>query len=90
MYHHLTQYFGAYVLNVTPGSPSGTAGLRAANMNTGQGGDLIVAIDGVPITNFADLNSYLVFHTTAGQTIELTVLRGSQSLTLSLTLGERP
>jgi S1-C subfamily serine protease len=88
--YNLSQFEGAYVLNVTPGSPAAAAGLRAAEANTGRGGDLIIAIDGQPITNFADLNSYLVFHTTVGQTIELTLVRDGQTITLPLTLGERP
>ncbi|MCI0397083.1 MAG: trypsin-like peptidase domain-containing protein [Chloroflexi bacterium] len=86
----LSQTQGAYVLNVTPGGPAAAAGLMAANASTGRGGDLIVAIDGQAIGDFADLNSYLAFHTTVGQTIELTVLRNGETVTLDLTLGERP
>lgn len=86
----LSQTQGAYVLNVVPGSPADDAGLIAANPNTGRGGDLITAIDGQTITSFADLNSYLVFHTVVGQTIDLTILRGREQITLPLTLGERP
>ncbi|MFZ0544554.1 MAG: trypsin-like peptidase domain-containing protein [Candidatus Promineifilaceae bacterium] len=81
---------GAYVLNVTLGSPAAQAGLVAASNATGEGGDLIVDIDGHQINNFSDLNSYLVFHTTVGQTIQITVLRDGQRITLPLTLGARP
>ncbi len=81
---------GAYVVNLTRGGPADNAGLVAANPNTGQGGDLIVAIDDTSIGNFSDLNSYLVFHTTVGQTIELTVLRDGDTVVLPLTLGARP
>ena len=88
--YSLPQFDGAYVLNVTAGSPAAVAGLRAANANTGRGGDLIIAIDDQRITDFADLNSYLVFQTTVGQTIELTLIRDGQTITLPLTLGERP
>jgi len=84
------QFQGAYVINLLPGSPADTAGLVAADVNTRRGGDLIIAIDGVPVNNFAELNSYLVFHTSPGQTIELTVLRQGKQLNLSLTLGARP
>jgi 2-alkenal reductase len=86
----LTQSKGAYVLNVTLGGPADEAGLIPANPNSGQGGDLIVAIDGVPVADFDDLNRYLVFSTTVGQRIELTVLRGGHERTVMLTLGERP
>ena len=86
----LDQTQGAYVISVTPGSPAGEAGLIAANAETGSGGDLIIAIDGQPINDFADLNAYLVFNSSPGQTIELTVLRDGVEITLPLTLGERP
>jgi S1-C subfamily serine protease len=86
----LSQTQGAYVVSVTPGSPAAQAGLVGANQQTGKGGDLVVDIDGQTIQNFADLNSYLVFHTHVGQTIQITVLRGGERVTLSLTLGARP
>jgi S1-C subfamily serine protease len=86
----IPQTQGAYLVEVTPGSPADQAGLQAADPTTGEGGDLIVAIDGQPIQNFGDLNSYLVFHTQPGQTIQLSVLRGGQQITLQLTLGTRP
>jgi S1-C subfamily serine protease len=88
--YELSQPQGAYVVGVTEGGPAEEAGLIAANNNTGRGGDLIVFIDEEPIGNFADLNSYLVFHTSVGQTIEITVLRDGESITVPLTLGERP
>jgi S1-C subfamily serine protease len=86
----LQQTQGAYVLNVTPGSPADRAGLVAADPNTGRGGDLIIAIDGQSIHNFSDLNSYLVFHSSIGQTIEIAALRDGKQMTLQLTLGSRP
>jgi S1-C subfamily serine protease len=86
----LAQTSGAYVLNVSAGSPAEAAGMLAANPATGRDGDLVVGIDGQPVTNFADLNSYLVFHTEPAQTIELTVIRGDEELVLPLTLAERP
>jgi len=64
--------------------------LQAADPTTGEGGDLVVAIDGQPVKDFGDLNSYLVFHTQPGQTIQLSVMRGGQQITLPLTLGTRP
>lgn len=86
----LPQTQGAYVVTVTPGSPADQAGLLAAGDATGRGGDLIVAIDGQPVQDFSDLNSYLIFHTSVGQTIDLTVLRDGAQLTIPLTLGTRP
>ena len=81
---------GAYVVSVTPGGPADRAGLVGADQQTGKGGDLVVDIDGQAINDFADLNGYLVFHTRVGQTIEITVLRNGERVTLPLTLGERP
>jgi 2-alkenal reductase len=86
----LPQTQGAYLLNITEGSPADQAGLLAANPSTRRGGDLIIAIDGVPIEDFADLNSYLVFQTQVGQEINLTILRGGERTELMLTLGSRP
>lgn len=86
----LQQTQGAYVLSITPGSPAAEAGLVAANPTTGRGGDLVVQIDDQPIRNFADLNSYLVFYASVGQTIEVTVLRNGRTVVLPLMLGERP
>ena len=50
----------------------------------------MIAIDGQPIVDFSDMNSYLVFHTQPEQTIELTVLRGGEELVIPVTLGARP
>jgi S1-C subfamily serine protease len=86
----LPQTQGAYVIAVTPHSPAERAGLVAANPETGLGGDLIIAIDDLPVRDFSDLNSYLVFNTEVGQTIEITILRDGDEMTLPLTLGSRP
>ncbi|MFW6097271.1 MAG: S1C family serine protease [Chloroflexota bacterium] len=86
----LSQTRGTYVLNVTEGSPADEAGLVAANPNTGRGGDLVIAIDGQSVDDFSGLNAYLVFNTEPGQTIELTVLRDGEEMTLPLTLASRP
>ena len=86
----LAQSQGAYIVSLAAGSPADRAGLRAADPNTGRGGDLVVAIDGQPLRNFDELNAYLVFYTAPGQTIEMTVLRNGEELTFPLTLGARP
>ncbi len=86
----LPQTQGAYVISVTPGSPADRAGLVAANLNTGRGGDLIIKIDDQPINDFEDLNSYLVFHASVGQTIQMTVWRNGKQVVLPLKLEARP
>jgi 2-alkenal reductase len=83
----LPQTTGAYIVDVAEGSPADDAGLIGSR---GPGGDLIIAIDGQPVQEFNDLLSYLVFETEVGQTVELTVLRGSEEISLSATLSERP
>lgn len=86
----LPQTRGAYIVDVTPGSPADEAGLIAADPNSGVGGDLVIAINGEPIDDFADLNSFLVFGGVPGQEITVTVLRDGQPVDVPLTLGERP
>jgi 2-alkenal reductase len=88
--YNVDQTQGAYIVSITPGSPADDAGLIAANPQTGSGGDLVIAIDGQPVNDFADLNAYLVFHSSPGQTIELTLLRDGAEVALPLVLGERP
>ena len=90
----LPQVLGAYVTDVTAGSPAAAAGLRASGVsNLGgllPGGDLIIAADGRPINNPDDLISFLVFNTEVGQTVSLTLVRDGQQLDVPLTLGQRP
>jgi S1-C subfamily serine protease len=88
--YDLSQTQGAYVLSITTAGPADEAGLIAADPDTGQGGDLIVAINGETINDFSDLNSYLVFRASVGDTITVTVLRAGSFLDLLLTLGARP
>lgn len=91
----LEQTRGVYVTSLTEGGPAEAAGIVAAPsgqgpIGAGPGGDLIVAIDGQPVNDFQDLISYLVYETQVGQTVEVTVLRSGQPVTLPVTLGERP
>ena len=70
---------GAYVDAVTTGSPAASAGLKA--------GDIITAVGDTQVTSSSELvsakNQYK-----AGDTAALTVTRGGQTLTLSITFGE--
>lgn len=83
---------GIYVTTVVPNTPAAAAGLIGC-CPTGalrSGGDYIIAVDGNPLVDSAELISYLVFETQVGDTIELTVLRNGEELTLPLTLAPRP
>jgi 2-alkenal reductase len=86
----LPQARGAYVTGVTEGGPAEDAGLVAATEGDGTGGDLITAIDGQAILDTESLIAYLVFNTDVGQTIDLTVIRDGETITVPLTLGARP
>ena len=83
----LSQSAGAYITDVGANSPSDKAGLIGRD---GPGGDLIIQIDDFPVLDVDDLISYLVFETAVGQTIQVTVLRDGEEVTLPLILGERP
>jgi 2-alkenal reductase len=86
----LPQVKGAYVTGVTEDGPADDAGLVPADLNDGTGGDLIVAIDGQPLQDTESLIAYLVFHTEVGETVDLTVIRDGERVTVPLTLGARP
>jgi S1-C subfamily serine protease len=91
----LNTYTGAYVATVTEGGPADQAGIRGGTNPTSlptvnAGGDVITAIDGVPVNNFDQLLSYLVTNKAPGETVTLTVLREGQTLDVPVTLGERP
>jgi 2-alkenal reductase len=88
--YEISQSEGAYVISIQEGGPADLAGLIPADNNTGAGGDLIVQLDAQKVRDFDDLNSYLSFNTSVGQTIDVTVLRGDETVVLSLTLGARP
>lgn len=92
----LPQYTGAYVTTVVPGGPADKAGIRAGTRDIGlgpnlrAGGDLIVAMDGVPIKNFDELLRYLINNKSPGDQLVLTVIRDGQKLDITLTLDKRP
>jgi 2-alkenal reductase len=86
----LPQVTGAYVVGTTPGGPADESDLISANESDGRGGDLIIAVDGQPILDTEQLIAFLVFNTEVGQTINLTVLRGNETVNVPLTLGARP
>ncbi len=83
---------GVFVTGVSEGTPAEQAGLIGHNLSVDfvANGDYIVAINDKPVRNSDELLSYLVFETTVGETVELTVIRDGETLKLPLTLGERP
>jgi 2-alkenal reductase len=88
---------GALVLEPVEGGPAAEAGLRGSQEtvtidgNEVQiGGDVIVAIDDLPVQGMDDLIVYLVKETEPGQRVTLTVLRDGQEEEIEVTLSERP
>jgi S1-C subfamily serine protease len=86
---------GVYVAEVVAGGPGDKAGIKAGTVTTSypnlnSGGDLIIAVDGQPVMTEDDLMRYLLLNKSPGDTVTLTVLRGSQKVDLKLVLGTRP
>ncbi len=83
---------GVFVTGVTQGTPAAEAGLIGHNLEVSfiADGDYIIAINDEPVRSSDELLSYLVFETTVGETVELTVIRDGKEIKLPLTLGERP
>ena len=91
------QQKGALVISVVQNGPAAKAGLRGSSQQVtvnGQplpiGGDVITAINGQAVNRFEDLASYLFDSAAAGQTVTLTVVRGGQQQSISVTLGVLP
>jgi S1-C subfamily serine protease len=82
---------GVYIVNIIKGSPAENAGLTAGGRDsqgepTG-GGDIITAVDNVPVTKVEDLLSY--FNSKRpGDKVLLSVYRGDKQITVSVELGE--
>ena len=86
---------GALVTDVEPGSAAEKAGLREPVVETyGRfavlvSADVIVAVDGKKVANSNELVSRIGGYK-VGDTIELTIIRDGQEVTVQATLGARP
>ncbi len=88
---------GVLVVEVVPGSPAAAAGIRGGdrevqigNARVLVGGDVITAINGQPVATSQELTVYLESETKVGDAVEVTLMRGRQEMTVSVTLAERP
>jgi S1-C subfamily serine protease len=88
---------GLLVLETAPNGPAASAGIREGSrvvrfgqVNLPLDGDIIVAVDGVPVDDFEALTVYLETETLVGETVSVTVIRDGVEQTLPLVLGARP
>jgi 2-alkenal reductase len=86
---------GVLVVEVSPNSPAERAGLEGSDepvsLNNEQlmvGGDVIIAVDGQPITAVEELVA-AVRAKQGGDTLELTIIRDGQEQTVTATLANR-
>jgi S1-C subfamily serine protease len=89
--------YGWLIAQVTSGGPADEATLQGGTQQAtiaGQpvtiGGDIVIALNGIRITGIDDLSTFLEEHTLPDQTIDVTIIRNDQSMTLQLKLGTRP
>lgn len=88
---------GVVVQEVVSGGPAAQAGLQGpTNVRVVDGqrvpnsADIITAINDTPVTGMPALVSYLAANTKPGDTVNLTVWRGGQQITIPVTLSARP
>jgi S1-C subfamily serine protease len=88
---------GLLVLDATTGGPADEAGIQGGSrwVRLGRyqlrvGGDIIMAIDGQPTADLETLTVYLETETAIGDTVDLTIRRGDQELTVPVMLEEQP
>jgi S1-C subfamily serine protease len=88
---------GLLIAQLYRGSPADQAGVRGAQSETivGNrrylvGGDIVTAVDGMPLQKWEDLHAYLEEKAAVGQEVSLNVVRNGEELTFSLTLADTP
>lgn len=88
---------GVLVISVTRGGPAEEAGVQGAQRQVNLGryripvdGDIIVAVDGLPVTAMEDLTVYLETQTEVGDTVELTVVRADAQMQISVRVAATP
>jgi len=94
---HLGVTTGAMVDAVTPGGPADRAGIRGGSgevvfegRSITTGGDVIVAIDGLPVTSADDLVRIVTNELDPDKVATFTIVRNGQRRTLPVRLAERP
>ncbi len=89
--------YGWLIAQVTSGGPSAIAGLQGGTERTViadeqviLGGDIIIAINETRIRGIDDMSAYLEEYTLPEQTVNLTVVRDNEIISVPLELGSRP
>jgi serine protease DegQ len=77
----LTKKSGTIIAGVLKGGPADKAGMKP--------GDILVAVEGKPVTDTTDMLN-LIAQLTPGNKAKMTVVRKSQEATLDVTVGTRP
>jgi S1-C subfamily serine protease len=88
---------GVLIAAVIDGGPAERAGLKGGDRQVTvrgipvrAGGDIIIAIDDYPINSFDEMIAHLAAQKQVGQTVTVTIIRGSDTLQVPVTLDERP
>ena len=88
---------GAYISQVVNNGPAEGAGIHGSTdevMVDGRrieiGGDMVVAIDGQPVSSFDDILIYIALNTHPDQEVVLTIIRDGQTQDVRVTLKPRP
>ncbi|MBE2182941.1 MAG: trypsin-like peptidase domain-containing protein [Anaerolineae bacterium] len=83
---------GVVVSSVERDSPAANGGLLnpTGTQTRLDSIDIIISVDGIPVSGMPDLIAYLASSTQPGQLINLNVLRDGQTITLPITLTARP
>lgn len=88
---------GVLIASVEVGGPAETAGLQGgtrevlvSGLPMRDGGDIVTAINNVPVRRFADLINYLASYTSVGDVVSLTIIRSDQEMKVDVMLQERP
>jgi S1-C subfamily serine protease len=78
---------GVAVIRTVPGSPAERAGLRGANLQTGQLGDVIIGVNGKPVRRLAELTD-LLDQAGVGSTVQLEIQRGGSRTTVPVQIAD--
>jgi S1-C subfamily serine protease len=89
--------YGWLIVQVASGGPANMANLQGgtqrvviAGATVTIGGDIITAINNTRITSMDDLSTFLEENTLPNQTVNVTIVRIDQTITVPVTLGARP